>query len=389
MNITVAILSIIIAFLVSSCIYPIVIRFAKKHNIVDNPNARKLQREPIPVLGGVTVFLGIAASLLFTAHYMDWFTLYGIIAFMFIMLIVGLLDDMFNLSATLRFCLEILLVWGYIIISHSSIECFHGLWGKHIVSPFLCIPLSILAGVGIINSINLIDGVDGYSSGYCITAFICFFAFFTATQQYIFACFTAMCIGGLIPFYFHNAFGKKSKMFIGDGGTLMMGAALTCCIFKALSNNDALSHFNNNFGVIAFCIAVLGIPIFDTLRVMFTRILRGGSPFSPDKTHLHHLFIDLGFSHIGCGTIIICMNMLNIGLWFLLYHLGISIDFQFYVAILGSILLTFGFYNWIKYCIQQNNKIYRIMLHWGKLSHIERSGFWLFLQKLIDGERMK
>ena len=139
MNITVAILSIIIAFLVSSCIYPIVIRFAKKHNIVDNPNARKLQREPIPVLGGVTVFLGIAASLLFTAHYMDWFTLYGIIAFMFIMLIVGLSDDMFNLSATLRFCLEILLVWGYIIISHSSIECFHGLWGKHIVSPFLSV----------------------------------------------------------------------------------------------------------------------------------------------------------------------------------------------------------------------------------------------------------
>ena len=390
MNLTITILSLIVAFAISSIIYSFVFKVAKKHNIVDNQNARKLQREPIPVLGGCTVFIGIATSLLLTVHYMDWYTLYGVIAFMFIMLIIGLLDDIFSLSATLRFCLEIILVWGYIIVSHSCIESFHGLWDKHVVSPFLCIPLSILAGVGIINSINLIDGVDGYSSGYCIMAFLCFFVLFMATGQYVFACFTAICIGGLIPFYFHNAFGRKSKMFIGDGGTLMMGAALTCCIFKILSKNKMIDLLGaDNFGAVAFCIAVLGIPIFDTLRVMCTRIVKGGSPFAPDKTHLHHLFIDLGFSHIGCGTTIICMNMLNVAIWYLLYKLGASIDIQFYVVIAMGILLTFGFNHWMRFCIKKENKAYQFMLHFGKLSHIERTGFWFFLQNLMDGKSYK
>ena len=390
MNLTIITLSLIVALAVSSIAYPFVIKFAKKHNIVDNPNARKLQREPIPVLGGCTVFIGIATSLLLTVQYMDWYTLYGVIAFMFIMLIIGLMDDIFSLSATLRFCLEIILVWGYIIISHSCIESFHGLWGKYVVSPFLCIPLSILAGVGIINSINLIDGVDGYSSGYCITAFLCFFILFMTTGQYVFACFTVICIGGLIPFYFHNAFGRKSKMFIGDGGTLMMGAALTCCIFKILSKNKMVDVLvSDNFGAVAFCIAVLGIPIFDTLRVMCTRILKGGSPFAPDKTHLHHLFIDLGFSHIGCGTIIICMNMINVGVWYILYKLGASIDIQFYVVIASCVLLTFVFNYWMRCCIKRENKTYRFMLRFGKLSHIERTGFWFFLQNLMDGKSHK
>lgn len=86
------IFSLLIAFFVSSITYPYIIKFAKKYNIVDNPDARKLQREPVPVLGGSTVFIGIAVSLLFTAHSMDWFNLYGMISFMFIMLVIGLLE---------------------------------------------------------------------------------------------------------------------------------------------------------------------------------------------------------------------------------------------------------------------------------------------------------
>lgn len=386
MNITIFTLAFVIALVVSSMVYPFVIRFAKRYNIVDNPDIRKLQRQPVPVLGGCTVFIGVACSLVITAIYMDWHSLYGVILFMLILLVIGLLDDVYNLSATLRFCLEIILVWGYIVISQSSIESFQGLWNIDIVSPYIGIPLSILAGVGIINSINLIDGVDGYSSGYCISACICFFILFLLIQQYTFAVFTVICIGGLIPFYFHNAFGRKSKMFIGDAGTLMMGAALTCCVFMVLSNQPATNELSNRgLGFVAFCIAVLGIPIFDTIRVMCSRIIRGGSPFSPDKTHLHHLFIELGFSHIGCSSIIICMNLLIVGTWFFAYKLGASINFQFYIVILTCILATFGFNRWMRYCIKKENHVYQFMIRCGKVSHIERTGFWLFLQNLMDG----
>lgn len=390
MNITLFIFSFAIALLVSSAVYPIIIRIAKRYNIVDNPDARKLQREPVPVLGGSTVFIGAVCSMLLTAHYMEWHNLYGVILFMFIMLIVGILDDIFGLSAILRFCIEIIVVWLYIIFSKSGIESFHGLWNIYVVSPYISIPLSILAGVGIINSINLIDGVDGYSSGYCISACLCFFVLFLLLHEYVFACMTIICIGGLIPFYFHNAFGKKSKMFIGDGGTLMMGAALTCCIFMVLSKRHTTDDLlQNNFSYVAFCLAVLGIPIFDTIRVMCSRILKGGSPFAPDKTHLHHLFIDLGFSHIGCGSVIIMMNLLIVGIWFLTYKLGASIDVQFYIIIITCILATFGFNRWMRYCIKKENRTYQLMIQFGKVSHIERTGFWLFLQNLMDGELRK
>ena len=387
MSLIVALISLIIAFCVSTTIYPFVIRFAKKHNIVDNPNARKLQREPVPLMGGSAVFIGTATSLLITAKLMDWTNLYGVLGLMTIMFIIGLLDDIFALPAILRFCIEIILVWGYIVVSHSGIDSWHGLWGINFLSPYVGIPLSILAGVGIINSINLIDGVDGYSSGYCIMACICFFILFMKLGIYDFACLTIITVGGLIPFYFHNAFGRKSKMFIGDSGTLMMGAILTCCVFSTLSYSQSVTmKIAPTFGVVAFCLAVLGIPVFDTIRVMCSRILRGVSPFTPDKTHLHHLFIDFGFSHIGCGTIIICMNILIVLVWLVSYKIGFSINIQLYITILMCILETFVFTRFMRYCIEKKNRIYTFMMRFGKMSHVERTGFWLTLQNLVDGD---
>jgi UDP-N-acetylmuramyl pentapeptide phosphotransferase/UDP-N-acetylglucosamine-1-phosphate transferase len=277
-----------------------------------------------------------------------------------------------------------------IFSNNTFIDNFNGLWGWYLIPKTAAIPFTIFAAVGIINSINLIDGVNGLSSGYCIMASAVFGILFYMADNVPMTILATVSIGSLIPFFLHNVFGKKSKMFIGDGGTLMMGAALTCCTFKILSKNKMIDLLGaDNFGAVAFCVAVLGIPIFDTLRVMCTRILKGGSPFAPDKTHLHHLFIDLGFSHIGCGTTIICMNMLNVAIWYLLYKLGASIDIQFYVVIAMGILLTFGFNHWIRFCIKKANKAYQFMLHFGKLSHIERTGFWFFLQNLMDGKSYK
>ena len=101
-------------------------------------------------------------------------------------------------------------------------------------------------------------------------------------------------VGALIPFFLHNVFGKSSKMFIGDGGTLVMGTVMSVFVIAILQSGSRVAAFvDPNVGLVPFTLAVLSVPVFDTLRVMSTRMLKGSSPFRPDKTHLHHMFIDM------------------------------------------------------------------------------------------------
>lgn len=374
------------ACVIVTLIYPFVLRYAIRHHIVDNPNARKLQRTPVPVFGGVAVFGGVlpavvAASILFN----DLQTVAVNLCSITIMLAIGVWDDRRDISATFRFIVEILVVFLMMLASGYSIDDFHGLWGLHGIPWYVSWPLSIVAGVGIINAINLIDGVNGYSSGYGIISCILFAAFFFHCNMVTLACLALIGAGALIPFFLHNVFGGKSKMFIGDGGTLMMGTAIAFFVANCLSSGSPTQELEaQNFGLIAFTLAVLNIPVFDTLRVMSVRIARGLSPFHPDKTHLHHLFIDLGFSHSGTTTAILSMNILTVLIWFLSWRLGASIDLQTYIVVVLGFLDTFIFYKFMRTQAARDSRIYKFMCRLGSLTHIGHTRFWMFMRDLVD-----
>lgn len=374
------------ACVIVTLIYPFVLRYAIRHHIVDNPNARKLQRTPVPVFGGVAVFGGVlpavvAASILFN----DLQTVAVNLCSITIMLAIGVWDDRRDISATFRFIVEILVVFLMMLASGYSIDDFHGLWGLHGIPWYVSWPLSIVAGVGIINAINLIDGVNGYSSGYGIISCILFAAFFFHCNMVTLACLALIGAGALIPFFLHNVFGGKSKMFIGDGGTLMMGTAIAFFVANCLSSGSPTHQLEEqNFGLIAFTLAVLNIPVFDTLRVMSVRIARGLSPFHPDKTHLHHLFIDMGFSHSGTTTAILSMNILTVLIWFLSWRLGASIDLQTYIVVVLGFLDTFIFYKFMRTQAARDSRIYKFMCRLGSLTHIGHTRFWMFMRDLVD-----
>ena len=274
-NAVITFLVFLVAMAVSALVYPVALGYAKRHNIVDNPNARKLQRVPVPVFGGVVVYSGIlAGGLVLSAFMWNWVMVNGIIG-MTIMLLIGVWDDRKDISALLRLFVEIALVSGFIALTGVYIDDFHGLWGINAVDDWIAIPLSVLGGVSIINAVNLIDGVDGYSSGYgmmaCTLFGLCYWTVWSPTMT----CMTIIVIGALLPFFMHNVFGLKSKMFIGDGGTLMLGTALTVMLFNILYHGSLCSKFEaRELGLIPFTLAVMSIPVFDTLRVMTMRILR-------------------------------------------------------------------------------------------------------------------
>ena len=375
----------IIALVSTWWIFKKVLRIAILKNIVDNPDARKLQRVPVPVLGGVAVYFGIIVSLVCSGLMFNATTLFAIMGVMTIMLYVGTMDDILSLSPYTRFAIEIIVVIALVYCNHYSLNDFHGLWGIHSIPEWIAVPLTVFACVGIINSINLIDGVNGLSSGYCIVACSIFAGVFIWADDREAASLAMISIGALIPFFCHNVFGKKSKMFIGDGGTLLMGTIISTFVIGTLNMNSPLAEkVDPNFGLIPFTLAVLSIPVFDTLRVMTMRIIRGKSPFSPDKTHLHHLLLDLGFSHIGVTLSEVLSNLFIVLIWWISYKTGVSIDLQLYLVVGMGVAVTFGFYKYTRIQLVRNSKILHSLQMIGKLTHVENKCWFVRLRKLLD-----
>ncbi len=379
------ILSFLVAILSVHWIHPRLVRIALDKNIVDNPNARKLQRRPTPVLGGIAVFFGSVIGLGCASITCDCSELFIVVVAMMIMLYTGTMDDILDLSPALRFLIEIGTVLLLIFVGGYTLNDFHGLWGLNQIPQGVAIPLTVFAAVGIINAINLIDGVDGLSSGYCILTSLLFGVMFWYVGDRTMCMLAVVAAGSLIPFFFHNVFGKSSKMFIGDGGTLVMGIVMSVFVIRILRHGSMSEVYDAvNIGLVPFTLAVLSVPVFDTLRVMTTRILKRKSPFHPDKTHLHHMFIRLGCSHAATTLAILILNFFVVLCWWISYMIGCSIDVQLYIVLVLSILITSGLYNFMEWHIRHKTQFVRLLHRIGYRTHLNRTGIFFWLQKKMD-----
>lgn len=399
-NTLLTILVAVLAMITSALVFPRALLYAKKHGIVDSPNIRKLQRVPVPVFGGVVVYSGIlVGGLALLAVVQSSVVAWGLLA-MTIMLVIGVWDDLKDISVILRLMVEVMLVVMIIFTTGYYIDDFHGLWGVYEIDPWIGIPLSVFVGVGLINAINLIDGVDGYSSGYGMLACFCFALAFWAVDLPIMVGLALIVIGALLPFFIHNVFGYRSRMFIGDGGTLMLGMLMVVMSFVAISSKGGLGSLEaEGVCIPALLIAIGCIPLFDTVRVMMMRILRGRSPFSPDRTHLHHLFVDMRFSHLGAALSILFVNSIVILIWLLSWLLGASFDVQMYIVLGLGIVVTFGFYHFVR--LQQiggemdddgypkGTALWHFLCRIGNWTHRENKPLWQNIQKFADGPMLK
>lgn len=388
----------LLSLVTATVAFPIVLRYARRHNIVDNPDARKLHRSPVPVMGGVVVYAGILAGCIAMYFLVPRSSLNWSVLALTSMLLLGVWDDIKNLSAVLRFLIQFGIVGAYMWFTGHYIGSLYGIFGIHEISPWIGIPLSLVAGVGTINAINMIDGVDGYSSGFGIVACSGFAVVFITVGQQVWSSLAVITVSALLPFFMHNVFGKKTKMFIGDGGTMMLGFMMAIFELGALSPKVGVSMESHGIGVAAMTLAILCIPIFDTLRVMAARMLRGHSPFRPDKSHLHHLFIDMGFSHIGTAIAILLMNLTVILVWLLLWLCGASINTQTIVVMILGFAVTFGFYKLMRWQqhhgpvgddgTPQGTPLWHAFCRFGKWSQFEKGKLWQTLQRLVDDNWM-
>lgn len=375
----------LLSFLATSWIYKKVLKIALMKNIVDNPDARKIQRRPVPVLGGVAVFFGMLVSLVVCNMYFqaDWILV--VLGLMTVMLYVGTLDDILSLTPYLRFFIEVLAIFVMITCNDNSITNFHGLWNIWWMPEWASMLVTIIACVGIMNAINMIDGVNGLCSGYSIVICLCFAITFWISHNFEATAMAIIAVGALIPFFFHNVFGKESKMFLGDGGSLLMGITMSVFVVELL--NDRNKYFDvccPDLGVVPLALALLAIPVFDTLRVMTMRIIRGRSPFSPDKTHLHHLFFDYEFSHVGTTASVIGLNLLVILVWAVSYYFGGSIEVQLYAVASVAFAVTFVFYPFMRRIERKGGRLYEVLKRFGRATHIGHTKGFMKITALLD-----
>ncbi len=368
-----------------------ILHIAKDKGLVDNPDARKLQKEPIPVMGGIAVFFGIAFGMLvgYTAGGIvgaEFSTLMmPVVCAMVVMLYIGAMDDIMGLTPRARFVIEIVTILGLIYASGGCIDTFHGLWGIETFSWWLAVPLTVFAGVGIINAVNMVDGVNGLSSSLCMLCSVLYGIVFMRAGDVSNAVLAFSAAAALIPFMIHNVFGLRSRMFIGDAGTMVMGLLMTWFTICMLRSDSTVVYYNSarNVNMIAFALAVLCVPVFDTIRVMTARIIHKKSPFHPDKTHLHHVFVNVGVSHFFTTVTEVLIMLLVMVVWTVSVALGAKAELQLYIVVAASMLFVWGTYLVLRYHAKRHTEFlhrvvgFSIRTHWGRTTWWKKFTAWL------------
>ena len=282
-----AVIAVIFAALMAFVTTPIARVIAYKIGAVDNPKIepeRRMHKEPIPRLGGLAIFFSFVISVLLF-YGVSNLTL-SLIAGMVLIVGIGILDDVFRIRALYKFLVHIaaagLVVWpGGVIVERINI------FGTYIQFGYFAIPLTILWIVGLISAINLIDGLDGLACGISTISALSLLLVTILIGDFEVALLVAILVGSCIGFLPFNM--NPAKIIMGDSGATLLGFILAVVSIQGVFKVHAVITF-----VIPFLI--LGVPIFDTTFAIIRRLISGKNPFSsPDRGHLHHRLLDMGF----------------------------------------------------------------------------------------------
>lgn len=304
------VLGFLTGLVVSFVAIPSIVRVATAKKLFAVPNCRTSHNGYVPSLGGVAIFavVVLGTSLFIDSSGFEEFRY--ILAAIMIVFFIGLKDDLVNLRWTKKLAAEIFAALLVVIMADVRIETFHGMLGVGTLPYWFSIVFSTFVFIALINCFNLLDGIDGLASGMGIVISLIFGFWLFMIGFLNFAVLSFVLAGGLISFYGFNVFGKNNKLFMGDTGSLLLGFLFAILAIKVLccEVQPADKLFMRSLPTVVM--GVMIIPIIDTMRVFTTRILRGKSPFSADKTHLHHIFLELGFSHWQASSTIIVMSII-------------------------------------------------------------------------------
>ena len=343
------ILVFITAFVVVLYSTPAIIKVAILKNLIDLPSEeRKIHKRAIPTIGGIIIYAAtlFSFSLWYSIEDLHEYDLIVesvkefqiLIATSLVLFFVGVKDDIIGTAPVKKLFAHVVVGLILILMGHIKITGLHGVFGIEEIPDWGSIFLSLFTYIVVVNAMNLIDGVDGLAAGVGFLATVFFGTWFVFANEYTLASLSFALSGSLLGFLVFNF--SPAKIFMGDSGSLIIGMFIYVLSAELIEYPaDRLDSFWVNVSNPVFAIAALIYPLTDTLRVFVIRAIKGQSPFSADRNHLHHRLIDCGCSHAKTVIIIYLFTIVTVGISLISYYINTSLSLLTVMACSGIFIL--------------------------------------------------
>ncbi len=334
-NLIYFILVAVIAFTITAISIPQIVKVAQAKDLCDKPNLRKVTKNVVPTLGGIAIFIGVTLGITLGGDGFPFFDLKFIFASLLIIFFAGVKDDLVGISPNAKLFAIVFSIFILIFFAKLKFAHIYGLFGINELGFIPSTLLTFFVGIVIINSLNLIDGIDGLASSIAVQVSTILGIWFALIGLPEYALISFSLAGSCLAFFIFNVFAHKNKIFMGDTGSLLIGTMLF--VLAAKFNEFNAVHTGDYIikSVPAVLIGFMAYPLFDVLRVFSLRVfVARKSPFRPDKNHIHHRLLALGFNHLQATLAIFIVNTLfSAGSLILQQYLSV---FELTMVILGA-----------------------------------------------------
>lgn len=312
------------SFLLTYFIIPKIIGIAFYKQLMVKPNSRSSHVNQIPNLGGIAFYITYMFGIYFLSKIYPINFSSALTLSLLILFFVGLKDDLVILSPITKLIAQSISICIILFEPNFHITNLHGFFGIQEISTLITLPISFLLMLTIINAYNLIDGIDGLAASIGIFIFSCLGVIFYSLNMNYELGISLILIASLVAFLRYNM-SVKSKIFMGDTGSLIIGFIIATLIIRLLAIDDQtvnqLPFLPQN--LLLVIISIIIVPLFDTIRVFFIRVLNGVSPLTADRNHIHHILIDfMKLSHrkstffISIGNSLFTLLIINLCVFF-------------------------------------------------------------------------
>ncbi|SDL56137.1 glycosyltransferase family 4 protein [Chryseobacterium taihuense] len=335
-------LGFLFSFLITFFSIPTIIKISRKKNLMDEPGVRSSHLGKIPNLGGIAIFYSIGICTSIFAY--EIFDLYKFLfASLIILLYVGIMDDIVVMRAYKKLVAQVVVSAFIVIGSDVRIRSLFGIFGIFEINYWISVFFSIITFIILINAFNLIDGIDGLAGGYSVICSAIFGISYYRLGEYNYplVVLSFVIIGSVLAFLYYNLSNyRATKIFMGDTGSMLLGflLAFTCIcfidIFIDKNRVDIPRYHLKSAPVIA--VAILILPIVDTLNVIIVRLWNRKSPFEADKNHIHHKLLKQNLTHRRSSFYIVVYYLFIIGVTYFLRHSNVNL-LLFTVMFLGFV----------------------------------------------------
>ncbi|MGI9650304.1 glycosyltransferase family 4 protein [Chryseobacterium sp. RLHN22] len=346
------------SFLITFFSIPTIIKISKRKNLMDEPGVRSSHLRKIPNLGGIAIFYSIGICTSIFAY--EIFDLYKFLfASLIILLYVGIMDDIVVMRAYKKLVAQVVVSVLIVVGSDVRIRNLFGIFGVYEVHYWISVFVTVITFIILINAFNLIDGIDGLAGGYSLICSALFGISYYRLGEYNYplVILSVVLIGSVLAFLYYNMSNyRATKIFMGDTGSMLLGflLAFTCICFIDIFIDKKLfsipSYHLESAPVIA--VAILILPIVDTLNVIIVRLWNKKSPFEADKNHIHHKLLKLDLTHRRSSFYIITYYLAIVTVTYFLRHTNVNLllFIVLFLGFLGAYIPDFIF-------MLKNNKI--------------------------------